>query len=340
MNIDSKLMVGIDTSDDAGVYVLTDDLALIQTVDFFTPIADDPYIFGGIAAANALSDIYAMGGKPLIALNIIAFPLATLPSQVLADILRGGAEKIREAGAVLAGGHSIQDDEPKYGLAVTGTAHPSEIWTNAGAKAGDILILTKPLGVGIITTALRKKKDAEGNIIRESRVSPLLEQKVYEVMLELNATAAAAAKNVGINACTDVTGFGLLGHAWEMSRASNVQIEISVDSVPLIEGARELGLMGFIAGGNRSNLKHLEDKTSFGPDVEPIDKYILADPITSGGLLMAVPVERARILLDNLHESGIKDARIIGRVLAGSPKILVTRFGDTPAEGKVRGHTC
>lgn len=316
-------MVGIDTSDDAGVYILTEDIALIQTVDFFTPIADDPYIFGGIAAANALSDIYAMGGKPVLALNIIAFPMDILPSQVLADILKGGADKIKEAGAVLAGGHSIQDAEPKYGLSVTGTAHPAEIWTNAGAKEGDALILTKPLGIGIITTALRKKKDAEGKLIIESQVPPELEQKAYEVMLELNASAAAAAKKVGINACTDVTGFGLLGHAWELSRASNVQIEISAGKVPVIKGAKELGLQGYIAGGNWSNLKHLEDKTDFAAEVESIDKNILADPITSGGLLMSVPPDRADALLEALHESGVNDARIIGRVLKGTPKILV-----------------
>lgn len=322
-NTNPKLIVGLDTSDDAGVYLLNEDTALIQTVDFFTPIADDPYIFGGIAAANALSDIYAMGGTPILALNIIAFPLNTLPYQVLADILRGGADKIQESGAILAGGHSIEDNEPKYGLAVTGTAHPSQIWTNAGAKEGDVLILTKPLGVGIITTALRKKKDREGNLVIESQVPPELEQKVYKVMLELNAAAAAAAKKAGLNACTDVTGFGLLGHAWEMSRASNVQIEIFAGKVPVIEGARELALQGYIAGGNWSNLKHLEENVVFAPEVEPVDKNIFADPITSGGLLMAVPADRADILLKTLQEAGVTESRIIGRVLAGSPKILV-----------------
>lgn len=303
---------------------MNEDLALIQTVDFFTPIADDPYIFGGIAAANALSDIYAMGGEPIVALNIIAFPLDTLPSEVLAEILKGGAAKVQESGAVIAGGHSIQDPEPKYGLAVTGTAHPKDIWTNAGAQEGDVLVLTKPLGVGIITTALRKKKDREGNLVLDSPVSPDLEQRVYEVMLELNAASAAAAREVGINACTDITGFGLLGHAWEMSQASKVQIEIQAGKVPVIEGARELARQGYIAGGNWSNLKHLEGKVSFGHGVEGIEKNILADPITSGGLLMSVPGEKASELLHRLREYGGKEAAVIGRVRKGVPRILVT----------------
>ncbi len=296
---------------------------MIQTVDFFTPVVDDPYIFGQIAAANALSDIYAMGGTPITALNIIAFPLNTLPFSVLAAILRGGAEKIKEAGAVLLGGHSIQDAEPKYGLAVTGVAHPTKIWTNAGARPGDMLILTKPLGVGLITSALRKKKDREGNLILQSPVPPEVEKAAIDVMTKLNDKAVWAGQKVGINACTDITGFGLLGHAWEMAKASLVQIEIDLHAVPVLPGAKELGLKGYIAGGNWANLKYMEDKVEFFPEMEAIEKNILADPITSGGLLLSVAEDRAEELLKALHESGVTEARVIGRVLAGEPKIIV-----------------
>ncbi|MBZ4653234.1 MAG: selD [Peptococcaceae bacterium] len=292
-------------------------------MDFFTPVVDDPYIFGQIAAANALSDIYAMGGTPITALNIIAFPLNTLPASVLAEILRGGAEKIKEAGAVLLGGHSIQDAEPKYGLSVTGVAHPTKIWTNAGARPGDALILTKPLGIGLITSALRKKKDREGNLILQSPVSPELEQAAIDVMTKLNDKAARAGRQVGVSACTDITGFGLLGHAWEMAKASQVKIEIDLHAVPVLSGAKELGLKGYIAGGNWANLKYMEDKAEYFPEIEPIDKNVLADPITSGGLLLSVAEERAGELLNLLHESGVAEARIIGRVLSGEPKIIV-----------------
>jgi selenide,water dikinase len=235
---DPRLLVGMETSDDAGVYKLNEETALIQTVDFFTPVVDDPYDFGAIAAANALSDVYAMGGVPLTAMNIVAFPLDILPGSVLAEILRGGADKIAETGAVLLGGHSVQDKEPKYGLAVTGVAHPAEIWTNAGARPGDELILTKPLGIGIITTAMRKKKDCEGNLVLQEVVPPSVAQKAVAVMASLNKTAAEVAKEVGVNACTDITGFGLLGHAWEMAVASQVRIELNLQAIPVIAGAR------------------------------------------------------------------------------------------------------
>lgn len=315
--------MGLETADDAGVYLLNEDTALIQTVDFFTPIVDDPFIFGAIAATNALSDIYAMGGKPLTALNIMAFPLNMLGPVVLGEILQGGAQKIREAGALLLGGHSIQDNEPKYGLAVTGTARPDEIWTNAGVRAGDSLILTKPLGIGIITSALRKKKDSAGKLILQSPVDAETEAKAIAVMLELNGKSAAVARRVGINACTDITGFGLLGHAWEMARASGVQIEISLREVPVLEGARELGTQGYIAGGNWANLEYMKDKTVFAQAVEAIDKHILADPITSGGLIFAVKQERATQLLDGLHEAGITGAKLIGKAAPGEPVVKV-----------------
>ncbi len=315
--------MGIETADDAGVYLLNEDTALIQTVDFFTPIVDDPFIFGAIAATNALSDIYAMGGQPLTALNILAFPLNILGAVVLGEILQGGAQKIREAGALLLGGHSIQDNEPKYGLAVTGTARPDEIWTNAGVRAGDSLILTKPLGIGIITSALRKKKDSAGRLILQSPVDAETEAKAIAVMLELNGKSAAVARRVGINACTDITGFGLLGHAWEMARASRVQIEISLREVPVLEGARELGIQGYIAGGNWANLEYMKDKAVFAQAVEAIDKHILADPITSGGLIFAVKQERADRLLDGLHEAGITGAKLIGKATSGEPVVKV-----------------
>jgi len=318
-----NLLVGIETSDDAGVYLLNEETALIQTVDFFTPIADDPYIFGAIAAANALSDIYAMGGKPILALNIIAFPLNSLPYQVLADILRGGAAKVQEAGAVLVGGHSIQDKEPKYGLSVTGIAHPAEIWTNAGAKPGDALIMTKPLGIGVITTALRKKKDCEGNIIVNNVVPPEVEKNVYEVMLEINAKAAQVAKAYPVHACTDITGFGLLGHTWEMAKASGTAVELWLGQIPVLEGARELASQGYIAGGNYSNLEYLKDKVEFAAGLDQLEQHILADPITSGGLLLAVPKEKAEELVADLRMAGVASASLIGVVKEGQPGIKV-----------------
>lgn len=318
-----QLMVGIETSDDAGVYLLNEETALIQTVDFFTPIADDPYIFGAIAAANALSDIYAMGGRPILAMNIMAFPLNELPYQVLADILRGGADKVIEAGAVLVGGHSIQDKEPKYGLSVTGVAHPSEIWTNAGAKPGDAIILTKPLGVGIITTAMRKRKTQNGGLTNENVVPFEVEQQAYEVMLELNAKAANIAKPFKIHACTDITGFGLLGHSWEIAKASNVALELWAGRIPVLNGARDLATQGYIAAGNFANLKYLQDKVDFAPDLALLEHHILADPITSGGLMLVLPAEQADELLTKLHEAGITKAAIIGRVQAGEPRLKV-----------------
>ncbi|MFY9175269.1 MAG: selenide, water dikinase SelD [Peptococcia bacterium] len=318
-----QLMVGIETSDDAGVFLLNEETALIQTVDFFTPIADDPYIFGAIAAANALSDIYAMGGRPILAMNIMAFPLNELPYQVLADILRGGADKVIEAGAVLVGGHSIKDKEPKYGLSVTGIAHPSEIWTNAGAKPGDVLIITKPLGVGIITAALKKKGSQESDMTEEVIIPPEVEQKAFEVMLELNARGAITAKSFQVHACTDITGFGLLGHGWEIANNSGVTLEFWSGKIPVIEGTRDLAVQGYISEGNYDNLKYLEDKVYFDPQVGTIERHIMADPIISGGLLLAVPEDEAEELLNRLLKANITNAAIIGRVLEGEPRIKV-----------------
>jgi selenide,water dikinase len=295
-----NLLVGIDTSDDAGVYQLSEDLALVQTVDFFTPIVDDPYSFGQIAAANAISDIYAMGGKPLTVLNIVAFPINKLDKQVLADILRGAGDKVQEAGATLVGGHSIDDNEPKFGLAVTGLIDPKKIRTNAGAKPGDKLILTKPIGVGILTTSIKKDRLNEQEVERLTRV-----------MSTLNKTAAETMESYDVHACTDVTGFGLLGHASEMAKGSRVGIRIMKDQVPVLPRVRELAEEGFVPGGTKNNFAYLQDSVTFPETMNQIDQWILCDAVTSGGLLISVAAEQAQDLLDDLVDAGV-EASLIG----------------------------
>ena len=274
---DENVLVGFDTADDAGVYRLTPECALVQTVDFFTPIVDDPYRFGAIAAANALSDIYAMGARPLCALSIVAFPAGGEP-ELLREILRGGAEKMREAGCVILGGHSVADDEIKFGYAVTGTAHPSRVIANAGAQPGDALVLTKPLGTGVIATAL-KRGIANPQHVEASVAS----------MLELNRAAAEALEGLTVHAMTDVTGFGLIGHAREMAVASGVTLEIEADRVPLLEGAREYARAGALAGGLKNNREFASCAVE---TVRPIEQDLMDlfyDPQTSGGLLIALP---------------------------------------------------
>lgn len=313
---DPNLLVGFETSDDAGVYRLTDDLALVQTVDYFTPVVDDPFAFGQIAAANALSDIYAMGALPLTAMNIIGFPVGRLDLGVMAEILRGGAEKVKEAGAVLVGGHSLDDPEPKYGLSVTGVVKPGKFLTNSSAKPGDRLILTKPLGVGMITTAIKQEAATE-EIIAE----------VTAIMSTLNKTAAEAMLEVGVNACTDITGFGLLGHTSEMARGSGVGMRIAAGRVPVIDGTREFAEKRIVPGGTRSNLKYLLDEryVLFADELSREERLILCDAITSGGLLISVPEERAGRLLELLHSRGVKFASEIGEVTSDHPgKIAVT----------------
>ena len=279
---DPRLLVGSATSDDAGVVQVSDDLALVQTVDFFTPIVDDPYDFGRIAAANALSDVYAMGGEPLSALNLVAFPLERLGPDVLREILRGGADVVRAAGAMLVGGHSIDDPEPKYGLAVTGSVHPAEVLTNAGGRAGDALVLTKPLGVGAISTALKRGRGDD--------LLPL----AVETMTTLNAEASRAARAAGAHAMTDVTGFGLLGHLRELAAASGLAAELHADAVPALEGVEELLRDGdAVSGGSRRNRAHAETFTRFAPDVDEWRRSLMCDATTSGGLLVAVAPERA-----------------------------------------------
>jgi selenide,water dikinase len=295
-----NLLVGIDTSDDAGVYKISDELAIVQTVDFFTPIVDDPYSFGQIAAANAISDIYAMGGKPLTALNIVAFPINTLDKQVLADILRGAGDKIKEAGVTLVGGHSIDDNEPKFGLAVTGLIHPDKILTNAGANAGDKLILTKPIGVGILTTSIKK-----------DRLNAEEVQRVTQVMSTLNKKAAEVMEPYEVHACTDVTGFGLLGHASEMAKGSDVGLRIFQKQVPVLPRVRELAEEGFVPGGTKNNFAHLQGSVTFPEALDQIDQWILCDAVTSGGLLISVADHQADDLLASLQQAGV-EASLIG----------------------------
>ncbi len=308
---DKNLLVGIDTSDDAGVYKLTEDIALIQTIDFFTPVVDDPYDFGQIAAANALSDVYAMGGKPLTVMNLICFPTETLGLEIMAEILKGGADKVAEAGAVLVGGHSVEDKEPKYGLSVTGTVHPDRVLTNAAAQPGDRLVLTKPLGIGIITTAIKGGMANQGDI-----------DEVTKVMAALNNVAAEQMQRIGAHSCTDITGFGLLGHVMEMAKGSGVNVRLFYDAVPVLEAAREYVRYGLIPAGTRRNYKHVERDTDFQAELTEEERMILADTITSGGLLIALAPDKAVELVEALQELG-ETAAIIGDVQPGAGRVSV-----------------
>jgi len=288
---DPRLLVGRETYDDAGVFMLSDDLALVQTVDFFAPIVDDPYLFGQIAAANALSDVYAMGGEPLTALNIVAFPSGQLPLEVLTEILRGGQDKVHETGAVVVGGHSIVDEELKFGLAVTGRADPRRILSNANAVVGDRLLLSKPLGTGIVATAA--KRGDLGHAETEA---------MYLSMCRLNADASRAALAVGVRCATDVTGFGLLGHASHIAAASGVTIVIHADRVPTLPGAREAWIRGVRTGGAELNATYLESRVDWG-NVSEMNRAIVMDPQTSGGLLAAVPANRVAEYLSLVPEA-------------------------------------
>lgn len=312
---DPNLLVGLDTCDDAGVYRINDEMALIQTVDFFTPVVDDPYSYGQIAAANSLSDVYAMGGRPLTAMNIIGFPVKKLDLSVLAEILRGGADKIKEAGAVLLGGHSVDDNEPKYGLSVTGIVHPDKVLTNSGAQPGDVLVLTKPLGIGIITTAIK------GGLASREEVD-----RAVQVMAALNKNAAEAMIEVGVNGCTDVTGFGLLGHAFEMARGSRVSMTIWTEMVPVLNQAREYVNMGIVSAGTRGNLKYIGQFVDFDEKVAELDRLIMADAITSGGLLISVPGQKSQKLMEALKDRGVQEASIVGEVSEGDGRIKVVNL--------------
>jgi selenide,water dikinase len=310
ISTDPNLIVGFATSDDAGVYRLAPDLALVQTVDFFTPIVDDPYDFGRIAAANALSDIYAMGARPIVALNIAAFPVETLPLETLARILEGGAAVAAAAGVAILGGHTVKDVELKYGMAVTGTVHPDRIVTNAGARPGDTLLLTKPLGTGILSTALKRGS------IDDAGMAPAIEW-----MVALNAHASHAMIEAGAHAATDVTGYGLLGHAGEMARASGVRLRFDARAFPLHAGVLELIERGVVPGGTKDNADEQAAYTAFAPGVTPAQRIVLSDAQTSGGLLIAIAPERVERLRAALG-AGPALAAVVGRVEEGSGIIV------------------
>ncbi|SDK57050.1 selenophosphate synthase [Natronincola ferrireducens] len=298
-----KLLITLDTSDDAAVYKINEEMALVQTLDFFTPVVDDPYVYGQIAAANSLSDVYAMGGEPLTAMNIVCFPNCLSPD-VLKEILKGGADKILEAGALLVGGHTVEDDEPKYGLSVTGIIHPDKVLANSTGREGDYLILTKPLGTGILNTAIK---------------ADLANSKEYEAavitMITLNKYAMEAVKDLRISACTDITGFGFLGHAYEMAKGSNVSLEIFSQEIPLLEGALEFAEMGVIPGGMYSNKRHIEKEIKAINNIKEAVEDILYDPQTSGGLLLAIHPDDADKALANLKEIGKNQFSIVGKIV-------------------------
>ncbi|MBM7583884.1 selenide,water dikinase [Bacillus pakistanensis] len=298
-----ELLVGNETSDDAGVFQITDEIALVQSVDYFTPIVDDPYMFGQIAAANALSDIYAMGGTPKTALNIVGYPVKKLGSKILAQILTGAADKVRESGATTVGGHSIDDQEPKFGLSVTGIVNPMKVWRNSGAKPGEILILTKPLGVGILTTGIKR------GVVTEDQ-----EQSVTNLMSTLNKMAAEILSQFKPGAVTDVTGFGLLGHASEIANGSAVSLELNYSSIPLIEGTYELALQGVVPGGTKANYEWLKDTVEYDSTLSIQEQMILCDSITSGGLLISLTEKEADEFIELYNQRSPIKAAIIGRV--------------------------
>jgi len=309
---DPNLLVGFETSDDAAVYRVAPDLAVISTVDFITPPVDDPVWFGRIAAANALSDVYAMGGRPIVALNLVMFPSKELDIGLLKDMLTGGFEKVQEAGAALAGGHSVDDLEPKYGLAVTGTVHPDRVLTNANAKPGDALVLTKPLGTGVLFNACRSKK------LPFRELEPLLPK-----IAALNKAAIETALAFEVHSCTDITGFGVLGHTLEMAKGSGVRIQLSYDNLPFHPHALEMYRKGETTGSNKSNRKIAD---GFWEKERQLDRHaeeLLFDPQTSGGLLLSLPASQAGELVRKLKLAGVEDAVVVGEVVAGKKPAIV-----------------
>ena len=310
--IDPRVLVGAATSDDAAVYRLSDDQALVATLDFITPVVEDPEAFGAVAAANAISDVYAMGGRPILALNVVNFPRGALPLHYLEAILRGGAAKATEAGIPILGGHSVDDPELKYGMVVLGMVHPDRIVRNAGARPGDLLVLTKPLGIGIITTAIKAQIADEAIVGRALRVMTTLNRAASEAMVAVDAHGA-----------TDVTGFGLLGHLAEIVRASGVAATVRARQVPLIEGTRELAERGLIPGGSRRNLEAVTPLLRWAPTLADLDRLLLADAQTSGGLLIAVAPDRADELVRLLVAGGSLAAAVIGEITAGDPSIEI-----------------
>lgn len=299
-----ELLVGLEVSDDAAVYKINDEVAVIQTLDFFPPVVDDPYDYGAVAAANAMSDVYAMGGEVVLALNICGFP-ADLPPDVVAEILRGGAEKVAEAGGILAGGHTLDDKEPKYGLAVMGFVHPDRVLTKAGARPGDVLVLTKPLGVGIITTALKRQVADPSHV-----------EAAVETMKKLNRRATRLMQTVGVHACTDITGFALLGHAQEMAEKSGVGIRFYLEKLPFLEGARAYAEDRLFPGGTCRNQEHYAPRVHFAPGISEEMQMLLFTPETSGGLLIAVPSGKLEELSATFGAEG-QEHWTIGEVVEG-----------------------
>jgi selenide,water dikinase len=295
------MLVGTETSDDAGVFRLRPDLAIVNTVDFFTPIVDDPYVFGQIAATNSLSDVYAMGGEPKTAMNIVCFPKGKMEMEVLGEILKGGADKVKESGAVIIGGHSIIDEEIKYGMAITGVIHPDKIFRNVGVQEGDALILTKPLGTGIITTALKKGKASKESV-----------DEAVAFMTTLNAAASAVMCKYPVHACSDVTGFGILGHALGMASGSGVTLVIESQKLPIMHRAPRLAEKGYITGGCKRNRDYLKDKITVEESLPEGIVEVAFDPQTSGGLLMAVAKRLAARLIEDLQAAGVTAATQVG----------------------------
>jgi len=302
---DADMLVGTETSDDAGVYRLRPDLAIVNTVDFFTPIVDDPYLFGQIAAANSLSDVYAMGGEPKTCMNIVCFPKGKMDIEILGEILKGGADKVKESGAVIIGGHSIIDEEIKYGMAVTGVIHPEKIFRNVGVQEGDALVLTKPLGTGIISTALKKGKASKESI-----------DGAVASMTMLNAAASTVARKYPVHACSDVTGFGILGHALGMASGSSVTLVLESSKLPLLHRAARLAEKGYLTGGCKRNRDYLQDKITIEKSIRQGLVEVALDPQTSGGLLIAVAKRYAAKLVDDLLAAGVKDAVEVGYATA------------------------
>jgi selenide,water dikinase len=301
---DPRVLVGTNTCDDAAVYRLDDGTAIVQSVDVFTPVVDDPYTFGQVAAANSLSDIYAMGARPVLALSVIGFPIGKLPLSDMEEILQGGIDKAREAGIEVVGGHSLEDNEPKYGLCVTGLVHPERIFRNSTARPGDVLILTKPLGSGVLAHAIKKGRATEEEV-----------KEVVEVMTRLNRHASEVMVEVGASACTDITGFGLLGHLIEMVQGSGVSARIRTSRVPVLGSVRARIREGIYPGGTGKNLKFYGRHVDWTADVEETDRLVLADAQTSGGLLISVPRERARALKKGLESRGVSTYAEIGEVV-------------------------
>ncbi|OOO61659.1 selenide, water dikinase SelD [Clostridium tepidum] len=304
-----NLMVGIETADDAAVYKINDDTAIIQTLDFFTPIVDDPYMFGQIAAANSLSDVYAMGGKPTVALNIVCFP-SCLPIEILGEILRGGADKVIESGAVVIGGHTVDDNEPKYGLSVTGIVHPNKVLKNYGCKEGEVLITTKPLGIGIINTAIKGEMASKKAIDAAVKSMSTLNKYAGEIMAKYN-----------VSACTDITGFGFLGHSYEMANASNLTLKFDHKKIPYIKEAEEYAEFGLVPAGAYANREHIEGKFEF-KNVPVFMQDILFDPQTSGGLLFSCSIEEANNIMEELDKLELKSS-IVGEVIEKQDKYII-----------------